>query len=815
MNILLLIFLSLSFKIDINNATLKEIQKLPVGYQDADSIYNRAISMNPDTSLTLENILNTHKIPSWKAKNIYEYIFYHGGISSYYELSKVSGVNPGDLARWKRYIYIAPRREGKNLIFDIQRVRSRSASEESPRESALDWWILKLIEPINVNKAEVDELYALDRVSLIDAAAVVMRARILPLRNSRDLRRVPHLSYYGYRNMVNFVTFRDRKPQTIDGWLNIYSSYYPEMYIGESSLNDIIVSLSDSLNRRDYLNSGWTEAQIDSLMNRLRSEKDELSKLENHPYLRTKLVSNVMGKFRFGFLYENNPLRINTLKKGFAGVEKIKIARHFYINKLYIGNIRATFGQGLVLDNSDELRDRLISRARGIFGDVTSNTDFAFKGIALELKYLGFNPIFVYSKNSRSAILDRNGDPLFYFIGHPAPDVFKDRITEDVMAASLRFNLGGNTLPVGTQVALNLMKLSYDKPFSLQWNDLTRPFSKERAEGPAFSWILSKDNTFGSLELRTVLFPFSIETEFAKQSGGGSAFLIRSRVQENPYYFNIVFRHYDVNYTNPYMRTFQEASRFEYTVLDRSYRLNDPLYSNLSSFPVPKPETGFYVETRYQLSNRLLFPRVYLDVWRDNTTMLDNFRFQGSVEYRLVNPLRLRFTEKVQNRHGDRYIGITRSLTYESTLRLYYVSRGTYMGITLRYSRVFLTPREDYSNEINGGYLAIDIRRPIGRSIDLTLGATVWRNNSMSQWGFEDTGIDFMYGDGNKVYLSVVERLTRNLGMKLKVKIKNTYYPHGGLLGQKIYNPVTGSELLGFEEERNAFSFNFSLDYRF
>lgn len=815
MNILFLIFFSLSFKIDINNATLEEIQKLPIGYQDADSIYTHIVRVHPDTSLTLEEVLNSYHIPVWKAKNIYEYIFYHGGISSYYELSKINGVNPGDLERWKAYIFISPRREGRNLIFDIQRIRSRSASEESPRESALDWWILKLIEPINVNKAEVDELYALDRVSLIDAAAVVRRARILPLRNSRDLRRVPHLSYYGYRNMVNFVTYKDRSPEPINGWFNLYTSYYPELYIGESSISDVVESISDSLNRQEYLRAGWTDTEVDSLLSRLKNEKEELSNIKNYPYLRAKLVSNVMGRFRLGFLYEDSPTRLDVLKKGFAGVEKIRVFKHFYVNKLYVGNIRATFGQGLVLDNSDELRDRLISRARGIFGDVTSNTDFAFKGIALELKYLGFNPIFVFSRNSRNAFLDKNGEPLFYFIGHPTPQVFKDKISENVVATSLRFNLGGNILPVGTQVALNLLKLSYDRPFTLRWSDLTKPFSKERADGPAFNWISSKNNTFGSIELRTVLFPFSIETEIAKQDGGGSAFIIRSRVQENSYYFNIVFRHYDVDYTNPYMRTFQEASRFEYTVLDRSYRLNDPLYSNLSAFPVPKPETGFYVETRYQLSNRLLFPRVYLDVWRDNTTMLDNFRFQGSVEYRLVNPLRLRFTQKIQDRHGDRYIGISRSLTYESTVRLYYVFRGTYMGLTLRYSRVFLTPREDYSNEINGGYLAIDVRRPIGRSVDLRLGSTVWRNNSMSQWGFEDTGIDFMYGDGNKIYLSIVERLTRNLGVKLKVRIKNTYFPHGGLLGQKIYNPVTGNELLGFEEERNVFSLNFSLDYRF
>ncbi len=813
MNILFLIFLALNFKVDINNATLDEIKTLPIGYEDAESLYRHILKVNPDTNLTYEDILRNYKIPPDKAERIFNYIFFHGGIKSYYELSKVPGVNAGDLARWKAYIFISPRREGKDLIFNIQRIRSRTASEESPRESALDWWILKLIEPINVNRAEVDELYALDRVSLIDAAAVVRYSRILPLRNSRDLRRVPHLSYYGYRNMVNFVRFRDATPEPINGWTNFYTVYTPGIYVGESSLDQVISELSDTVSRELYLASGWTDDQVDSLRTRLTKEREYLSSLTPKPFFRIKTVGNIQGKFRFGALLEEG--LTGTLRKGFAGVERVRIFRHLFLNKLYLGDLRATFGQGLLLDNSDELRDRLISHARGIFGDITSSSQFAFRGLAVEFKYLGFNPILVYSKNSRSAILDRFGHPLFYFTSDITPPTLKDRVSETVFATSLRMNLGGNTLPVGTQVALNFMKLTYDRPFSLRWCDVLKPFSRETVDDGAFKWNLRKDNTYGSLELRTVIFPFSVEMEYAHQKNGGDAFLLKSRIQENPYYFNIILRHYDVDYTNPFMRTFQEASRFEYTVLERSYRLNDPIYSGLTGFPVPKPETGFYVETRYQVSGKLLFPRVYLDVWRDNTSYLRNYRFQGSVEYRFINPFRIRFTQKIQDRRSNRYLGITRSLTYENTLRLYYVSRGTYLGITLRYSRVFLTAKEGYDSEIDGGYLSVDVRKPIGKSLDLRLGSTVWRNDGMSQWGFEDTGIDFMYGNGEKIYLSFVERVARNLGIKVKFRWKNTYFPHGGLIEQRIYNPETGESLLWFEEARKEFKISLTLDYRF
>ncbi|MFO8033088.1 MAG: hypothetical protein R6U22_11140, partial [Desulfohalobiaceae bacterium] len=42
-------------------------------------------------------------------------------------------------------------------------------------------------------------------------------------------------------------------------------------------------------------------------------------------------------------------------------------------------------------------------------------------------------------------------------------------------------------------------------------------------------------------------------------------------------------------------------------------------------------------------------------------------------------------------------------------------------------------------------------------------GSTLWATDGMSQWEFEDTDIDFLDGDGTKLYVTVKNTLSDNL----------------------------------------------------
>jgi len=51
----------------------------------------------------------------------------------------------------------------------------------------------------------------------------------------------------------------------------------------------------------------------------------------------------------------------------------------------------------------------------------------------------------------------------------------------------------------------------------------------------------------------------------------------------------------------------------------------------------------------------------------------------------------------------------------------------------------------------------------------------------MSQWIFEDTGIDFLYGNGYKFYLTFTDLINKNLYVRLKYRYKSTIYQHSDM----------------------------------
>jgi hypothetical protein len=51
----------------------------------------------------------------------------------------------------------------------------------------------------------------------------------------------------------------------------------------------------------------------------------------------------------------------------------------------------------------------------------------------------------------------------------------------------------------------------------------------------------------------------------------------------------------------------------------------------------------------------------------------------------------------------------------------------------------------------------------------------------MSQWAFEDNGIDFLEAQGLRWYAAVSDRISDNLLMYFKVRHKVSEYPHTGL----------------------------------
>ncbi|MDI6850823.1 MAG: hypothetical protein QMD82_02670 [bacterium] len=770
---------------------------------------------------SVEELLKALPIDSIKVVKLYTYRENYGPFQDIYEVAKLPFLTPEDIKILKERVYFSQRERGAYFSFYAQEVRERIVTEESPQETALDYWFSALANPINVNKASIDELYSIYGVSLIDAVQTYKRAKMVGFLRPSHLRRAPGLSYYGYRNMLPYITFRDTRPVPFTGWVTFNISHYSELFQEETSdiearLEQLTTSIADTTTTlwTNLKAAGWTAQDSLWLANQLLKEKDESSRLKPEPYIRFKFNGLAWGKVRVGLSYYNNPYLPQPLPKYFASVEKLKLPFGLVLNKGILGYYRITLDHGLLIDNSDEGRSRLMDRVFGIFGDLSRYDAFSLYGGAVEAVKGPVKISLWHSYSLKNGVEDKEGNLIFYYDGDFIPSVFRDKFYEKVQGFNVKLDVL-EKIP-GTQIGFSGMRIWYSRPMLCNFSFMDIPLDREDFSDPVFNWIGGREKKFIQLSGRTVLYPFSLEMEYAKELKGGDAVFLKGRVQQSIFNLTLIYRDYDINYTNPYARTFYEDTRFRYTVLTRSYRLIDPMYASLGYLPFPKPEQGIYIEARYQPFARLLFPRLYLDLWRDKSDLQNNYRAQFQVEYRVINQFRIRYTNRMQRKSNIRYLGISTSWLKENSLQFMIPFGGTFFTAEYRNSIMKLTERGiDFRTSIYGSFLSFYLDRDVTSGLSIKAGAVVWATNGYSLWHFEDTGIDFLYGDGSKWFLSVVERIRPNLGLRFKVKDKLTTYPHTGLLNMNIVDPEGNEVYLPFLDRRRVVNLQLSLDYSF
>jgi DNA uptake protein ComE-like DNA-binding protein len=778
---------SIERQLDINNANLSDIRNLPIDSTVADKIY--------------------------------EYLLTYGRFNSIYDLRKIKELSPEDFELIKPLIYISkPRykREGSRYVHTIQKSLTE---EERPTYAAVEEWQDLAISPININKASVDDLVQLENVSLIDAIAVMEHLRIRKeIKSLRELRNdVVGLSDYGYRNMRGFITFADQPEVKFSGNYRINYDWGEDLSI-EDNLASLTQAKEELNNKADFLKVGLTDSDLEAFRSRLSCEYDYFLALKNKTNLSNRLRCRVGNNTRFG-IWTN---------KDFSQTKPINEVKGFFslydvnpFKKVFFGDFRIALGQGLLLDNSNEWVARTHTRTQGVFNDLTANDFFTLRGIAAQLQLDNrLNSILFYSRNYRDGILNPDRTINYYIITEPRLPTNYKNFTEENYGGATKFDLSKlGFLPYGTYIAINGLVCNYDKEFSPKANYLELPNDNDYLNDPNYICLSSgKQRVFGGFDFRTAINNVSLEGELAKQKNGGKAYLIKTRAQYNYLYVITLFRHYDLNYDNPYHRGFAEETRFANTLLARGYRLIDPTFSALQDFPIPKAEQGIFTEMRYQISRQITFTRVYLDVWRNIAWGLNNYRFQGEIEYRPVFPLRIRFRQKIQNKYSPKPELPTLAKTYESSIKVM-ASLENYDFLTteIRKGLVKLTPTMEYNSNtsISGDFLSIAWEHNFSDDFGSELGIAVWKTNGMSQWIFEDVGIDFLDGRGMKWYLSLSDRISDYILLRLKFRQKLTEYPHTGLLAQDNQIHFRNGEILpsDFIAQTNQYNLGVQIDF--
>jgi len=784
-------------KLNINIASREEVRRLPIDESLADSLYRLRIKK--------------------------------GYFKSIYEILDAPGMNSETFERIKPLIVITLPEERREVSKYILYLQERLASEESPREGAIDEWEDMLVSPMNINRAGVDALLLLDRVTPVDAVSAVKYTRFVGgLRYVTALKNAKFLSTYGFRNIRNYIVTTDNEAQGKSFSLFYRTKYdYEDMWSGdEGSYTDRVDALeaqiknltSDTTDNlyTTLINAGWTLEEIAGLSKELQYQKETLLSVKNRGTVSNRLRLRWKKKLKLGMKLLNQEGEKQELNKGY-----LMIANQGPLKKLLIGNYRLTIGQGLLFDNTDEERARLTRRVEGLFGDLTDTEEFKLQGVAGEAEIWRMRPLIFYSKDRKDGILNRDGTVNTYFYTEPRPSTFKDVFCEEDYGGMLRFDLSDILfVPLGTYISINGYESFMSKPLRADVGELDIPFDKDRLDD--LNYIMMQEGnkrTYLGTCFRTVYRNLSFEGEYVRQRDYGYGYNLKSLIQFNTFYIIYIKRYYSVDFFNPYSRPFSEQSRFDDTVLEKDYRLLDPLYMDLQNLPLPKAEDGHYIETRYQITRNLTITRAYIDIWKNLAYDLNNTRIQGELEYKPVFPLRFRLKQKWQIKQLPKSILATTSRTEETTLRVFATVSGDYLSLEARYGRVKLTPNEKYNGNLlmEGNYLDASWEHNFSDFFSIVGGVAVWDAKSMSQWIFEDTGIDFLYGEGKKYYLTFKDRLFENLSLRFRIGRKISEEPHTGIYGSgNEYHYDNGEETLirDFTDTRDRMCYNLQIDVR-
>ncbi len=775
-------------QLDINNASFSEIQQLPISKQASIEIY--------------------------------DYLLYYGAFRSIYDLRKIKAIDAKQFEEIKPMIKISPPESLGEEFLNYYRIQKSLAVEEGVTKAAVEDWQDMLVTPKNINKVTVDDLYILQNVSLIDAIAVIKHLKMgREIKGYRDLRDINGLSNYGFRNMRNFISYTDPSPIKFSGNYRLNWEYGYD-YDDISDPEVLLAAVNQGYDYLQYRNRfyelGFSDADIEHYYKRLDITKEYLMKLKRRSQFSQRLRSRIGENLIIGLRWQNdfNPTNLTEVWQGYLQVNNISPFK-----KLFLGDYRVVLGQGLLLDNSQELMSRTYTRSQGLYGDLTGNWQFGFRGLATEIiqnrvKLIGF-----YSKIDRDAIVNPDRTIYYYFFSIPRLPTNYKTLLETNYGGSVRLELSNiGFIPEGSVLAFNTLQCRYDKSFAplVKWIDLPKD-ATQFDDANVLQLTSGKSRDLYSFDFRTAIENMSWEGEYAWQKDGGKAFLLQSRVQYEYLYVLGLIRHFDVSYDNPYNRGFCEQYRFEDTPFEKSYRLIDPTFSVLQSFPMPKAEQGIYLETRYQISRQITFTRAYLDVWRNLAYNLVNFRFQGEVEYRPVFPLRFRIKQKLQYKHLPKDVQATVSQTSETSFRiLASLAERNFLSCELRRGVVGLTPSMAYNNEktIWGDFLAVSYEHNFSNAIGLETGIAVWKCDGLSQWIFEDVGIDFLDGRGLKYYFVMTQRPSKFLLLRLKFKGKHTEIPHSGILTTEGLHFANGQSLTmrDFVVHNDIFNVGIQLD---
>jgi len=874
-------------RIDLNTATLNDLYQLPVSRQQAEDIY--------------------------------EYREYIGYFKNIFELREIRSIDQKTLNKLRPLVVVSIYQETDDAEIRREEIRDlleRLDSNEGASEGMADVWEDFLMTPQNVNKMSFDDLVSLPNVSPVDAVAILKRvARGDTIADMRDLRNTVGLSYYGYSNLRNYVFYKEPPVKNRLFW-EAQFQYFTRYF--EEGTHDM---LHESVLRSDYQMS---QVLVPHKKNLSYWGYFSLDRID--PDITYKMRMRYGNNFKAGLLYYN--------PKGEAGLENktgeeiLENAKIYagYENsgqlydrnttlKVYLGHYRATYGEGLVMENTDFYSARktgygFSKRILGITPDLSRTQQNSLRGAAIELGNPYGGVSFFFSDDKKDAIVymereqstDANGNTVYSDYLTPLKDPNgKYRVfsyvtpsirfsNEELREAEAYFNNelrqgAGYAVPylnlalrtdfvkerlwgthvqaspfTGTKLGFTTYTATYDNAnlYVPEWGDLRRLLIRDSYYYPKFKMmdaeiaglystmgitadgdtLYNNSRTVIGFDAHTVIGNTSIQGEYAELTVSGKnsnigddpkAYLVSAYTQYENLYFLTLFRHYDVNFDNPYSNAFSEHERFDDTILEKNvYTLTNPLLSDIYlNNSQAQPERGVYFETRYRFNNYYTIGRSYIDIFERLTDARKTVRFQSELEFRPLFQLALRLRYKNQHNRYDDYAerGVSKTSEYTLATRTF-LSNRDFLEFEYRYNTVWSPPYTSLTNPaqpgnnsmagamtlMTGDYIGVNYTHNFNPGLKLQGSFIYWFGHGISHWDWEDMEIDFMGDKGSKAWVAIHSRVSKNLYMSLKLRNK-TYQTKEYRIRE--YNETIETDNYFQRVQKSENTIRLSLDYRF
>ncbi len=847
-------------RIDINKASLEEILSLPISHDQALDIYN----YREDISF----------------------------FKSIYDLRKIKSIDQKTLNKLKGYVIVshytdddAVAERRNEIYYLIQRL----GSNEGLQEGMSDVWEDYLISPKNINKMNFSELMNFPNVSAVDAYALQKRKALKDTITSyRDLRNTEGISYYAASNLRHYIYYKDKASQNrlfFDYQLKYNDEPFTdtdrEMYQESMIRYDNNHQNGDNpphIRNQNYWSLLDMEGNHAEITNKLRMRYNNNWKagVLYHDNSLNQTILDIDSDFikndmKYFVGYENEIFPDNNLK-------------------IYTGHFRATFGEGLVMESTDYFSPRMTGlgfnkRIKGIIGDISRAQEYALKGAAIEWNNDKFSSSFFLSEDKKDAIIwDSNddgiiddNDDLFAYINmttrfdndvlEEAENYYnsvsdnqinfaprKDIFTENIIGGHFQYS------PIiGTTVGFTGYEAQYDKDFTrptdddiddlLVWDykyNTERKWSLTDAEltnmyetksdkygydrnyrrVAGIDWLTTINNTSFQGEYAEM----EVDGDFEKIGDDPSALLISSRTQFENFNFLTIYRDYDIDFDNPYHRSFGETNRYDDTVVESSYKVNNSLLSDMNTNSVqPEAERGTYFETRYQISRYLTLSKMYLDIWERKSDGRKGVRYEAKLDFKPIHQIRLRTRYKRQSKRYDDDMDRGRSISEEYELS-YSTNLSNFdrLGITYIFADVKAPPYPSISNPgeaggadmaqasnvySNGSWIEAYYIHNFNKNLKMQGSFAFWNADGASFWDFEDSNLDFDHSSkGMKYWITFNHKISNNLYLSMKFKHKK--YVAREIQIRRYNDLLDGEEYYFRNVDREYSSIRIQLDWK-